>query len=196
MLQAGQAVAMDMQEGGYDGQVIVTIDLRDRAVFSTDWACGDPTRFPARIRAAAAALLTCRCDGRFEISHADGFLTIRAVWLFINSRFGGERFYLGRNRHEAVGHNTCFQDQSKRSHRMPRSFCVGTSLTPFEVCVYAGRKSGGAMQAPRSATEPAEGDARVSKHLVDLASTSASSCESLLISPIADLLFGPIPLWQ
>jgi hypothetical protein len=78
-LQAGEVVHVDLHEGGYHGRVIVTIHATDRTVFGTDWERPDPTRFPARIRAAAAALLKCRCEGQFEISHSDGCLTIRAV---------------------------------------------------------------------------------------------------------------------
>jgi hypothetical protein len=78
-LQAGDAVHVDLHEGGYDGRIIVTIHGSDRAVFGTDWESADPTRFPARIRAAAAALLNCHCEGQFEVSHSDGLLIIRAV---------------------------------------------------------------------------------------------------------------------
>ncbi len=78
-LKAGGVVHIDLDEGGYDGSVIVTIHADDRATFGTDWERADPTRFPARIRAAAAALLNCRCEGRFNVTHSDGSLTIRAV---------------------------------------------------------------------------------------------------------------------
>lgn len=78
-LRAGKVVHVDLHGGGYDGRVTVTIHTADRAVFGADWEHTDPTRFPARIRAAAAALLHCHCAGRFEISHSDGSLTIRAV---------------------------------------------------------------------------------------------------------------------
>jgi hypothetical protein len=78
-LQRGGAVHVDLHEGGYDGRVTLTIHAADSTVFGTDWENADPTRFPARIRAAAAALLNCRCEGRFEVSHSDGFLIIRAV---------------------------------------------------------------------------------------------------------------------
>lgn len=78
-LQAGGLVHVGLHEGGYDGRVVVTIDPADRAVFGTEWESADPTRFPARIKAAAAALLNCRCEGRYEVSHSDGSLTIRAV---------------------------------------------------------------------------------------------------------------------
>jgi hypothetical protein len=57
----------------------VTIQRADRDVFATDWERGDPSRFPVRIRAAAAALRNCHCTGRFAVCHADGDLTIRAV---------------------------------------------------------------------------------------------------------------------
>lgn len=70
-------VRVDLDEpGGYEGRVIVTINTKDRAVFETDWEGRDPTRFPARIKAAATALLNCNCDGQFEILHSDGSLNI------------------------------------------------------------------------------------------------------------------------
>jgi hypothetical protein len=78
-LHAGGVVHVDLQEGGYDGRVIVTIRATDRMAFGTDWERTDPTRFPARINAAATALRNCDCEGRFEVSHSDGSLTIRAV---------------------------------------------------------------------------------------------------------------------
>src|SRR4030095_16199858 len=73
-LQAGGLVHVGLPEGGYDGRVVVTINPADRAVFRADWERADPTRFPARIKAAAAALLNCRCEGRYEVSHSDGSL--------------------------------------------------------------------------------------------------------------------------
>jgi hypothetical protein len=78
-LEAGGVVHVDLTEGGYDGRVVVTIHPNDRASFGTDWESTDPTRFPARIKAAATALLNCGCEGRFEISHSDGSLAIRSV---------------------------------------------------------------------------------------------------------------------
>jgi hypothetical protein len=78
-LDARHAVQVNFQdEGGYDGRVIVTIHPADRRVFATDWDRADPTRFPARIRAAATALLNCGCEGRFELSHRNSSLTIQA----------------------------------------------------------------------------------------------------------------------
>jgi hypothetical protein len=78
-LDAGRVVRVDLRRGGYGGQVIVTIRPNARKVFSTDWEHADPTRFPARIKAAATALLNCGCEGRFEIFHSNGSLTIRTM---------------------------------------------------------------------------------------------------------------------
>src|SRR5262245_10031608 len=78
-LQSDGTVQVDLGEGGYNGRVVITIRQNDRAGFGTDWAHSDPTRFPVRIKAAATALLNCGCEGTFEVSHADGSLSIRAV---------------------------------------------------------------------------------------------------------------------
>lgn len=78
-LRDGQVVHVDLPGGGYNGSVIVTIHTTDQSVFKTDWELNDPTRFPARIRALATALLKCGCEGRFEVSHSDGSLTVRAL---------------------------------------------------------------------------------------------------------------------
>ena len=71
-LQVGGMVHVNLEEGGYEGRVVVTIHANDRTLFGTDWEGAEPTRFPARIRAAAAALRNCGCEGRFEVSHSDG----------------------------------------------------------------------------------------------------------------------------
>jgi hypothetical protein len=78
-LDGGRTVHVELGDGGYDGRIVVTIRRNDRAFFGTDWTSSDPTRFPARIKAAATALLNCGCEGSFEVSHADGALAIRAV---------------------------------------------------------------------------------------------------------------------
>jgi hypothetical protein len=78
-LDAGGIVSVNLPPGGYDGRVIVTIRPNDCSDFGTDWEHPDPTRFPARIKAAATALRNCGCEGRYEVSHSDGSLTIRAV---------------------------------------------------------------------------------------------------------------------
>jgi len=78
-LDGGGTVRVNLGEGGYDGRVVVTIRSDDCASFGTDWAGADPSRFPALIKAAATALLNCRCGGAFEVSHADGSLAIRSA---------------------------------------------------------------------------------------------------------------------
>jgi hypothetical protein len=78
-LDAGGAIRIDLDEGGYSGRVLVMIRPGDAVSFGTDWEATDPTRFPARIKAAATALLNCGCVGRFYVEHTDGALEIRAA---------------------------------------------------------------------------------------------------------------------
>ena len=78
-LKAGGTIHVGLPEGGYEDQIIITINPSNGNGFEADWGGGDPTRFPARIRAAAAALHNCGFGGRFEVSHSDGSLIIRAV---------------------------------------------------------------------------------------------------------------------
>jgi hypothetical protein len=76
-LDGGTAVRISLGEGGgYGGKVVVTIRCNETTYFGTDWEGADPTRFPARIKAGATALLNCGCEGRFEITHSDGSLAI------------------------------------------------------------------------------------------------------------------------
>lgn len=78
-LDDGRPVTVDLnRDGGYNGRLTVNIRPADRMTFATDWERPDPTRFPARLKAAATALLHCGCAGRFELSHQDGTLTIQA----------------------------------------------------------------------------------------------------------------------
>ena len=76
-LMSGEPVEVVFDDGGYGGRVTVEIRHDDRASFGTDWESTDLTRFPARIKAAATALLNCGCSGRYLIEHSDGRLTIR-----------------------------------------------------------------------------------------------------------------------
>lgn len=64
--------------GGYRGRLKVTIGL-DARHFDTDWQGKDPTRFPARIKAAATALRDVGMTGAFIITHENGNLTIATV---------------------------------------------------------------------------------------------------------------------
>jgi hypothetical protein len=75
-LDAGGTIRVPFEDGGYDGRVTVTIRAGDATSFGTDWTSNDETRFPARIRAAATALLNCGCTGQFLIVHTDGVLEI------------------------------------------------------------------------------------------------------------------------
>lgn len=79
-LETGGIVRIDLdKEGGYAGRILVTIRSNDPVYFGTNWEATDPTRFPARIKAAATALLNCGCLGRYEIIHKDGHLEIRTA---------------------------------------------------------------------------------------------------------------------
>ena len=75
-LDAGGAVSVQLEEGGYTGRVLVTIRPGDLSSFASDWEGNDVTRFPARLKAAATALLRCQCIGRFLLVHNDGSLEI------------------------------------------------------------------------------------------------------------------------
>jgi hypothetical protein len=71
-------VCCDLRKpGGYNGNVLV--DIADGDEFETDWSRPDPTRFPARIRAAATALRDIGFVGKFRVTHQDGSLTISRV---------------------------------------------------------------------------------------------------------------------
>ena len=65
--------------GGYAGQVEVNINKNDSQSFETNFTGSDPTRFPARIKAAATALYECSCYGKFVISHNNGHMTIKQI---------------------------------------------------------------------------------------------------------------------
>ena len=75
-LESGFPVQVYLGSGGYNGHVLVTISADDNMMFATNWVGSDPTRFPARIKAAATALHNCSCFGRFEITHSDGTIQI------------------------------------------------------------------------------------------------------------------------
>ena len=76
----GHPVIINLNKpGGYAGLVKVTIRSADPNSFDTDWQANDPTRFPARIKAAATALHRCSHFGRFEIEHKDGIIMIKVI---------------------------------------------------------------------------------------------------------------------
>jgi hypothetical protein len=77
-LDAGQSIRVIFDKsGGYDEAVVVAIRDGDHSFFGSNWEGRDPTRFPARVKAAATALLNCGCYGRYLIEHQDGALAIR-----------------------------------------------------------------------------------------------------------------------
>jgi len=78
-LNGGSPVVVNLKPGGYSGQVKVDIIDGDPDGFCVDWKGSDPTRFPARIKAAATALYRCKYFGKFLITHANGKLTIRRI---------------------------------------------------------------------------------------------------------------------
>jgi len=65
--------------GGYSGSIRVEITEASPREFHSDWEGTDPTRFPARIRAAATALRDTKQLGTFLITHKDGEICISAV---------------------------------------------------------------------------------------------------------------------
>ncbi len=76
-LSRGVPVRVRLGPHGFKGRFAVTIDPADPHCFETDWEYPDPSWFPARIRAAAKALLAEAQFGTFAVSHADGVLQIR-----------------------------------------------------------------------------------------------------------------------
>jgi hypothetical protein len=78
-LQAGVPLRIQFESGGYNDRIKVMIEAANHNEFQTDWEKNDPTRFPARIKAAATALQNCSCAGKYEISHDDGIVIIRQI---------------------------------------------------------------------------------------------------------------------
>jgi hypothetical protein len=78
-LDAGTPIRLRFPSGGYNGTVVVSIDRYDDGQFSAKWSSSDPSRFPARLKAAATALYNCACFGDFELSHRANTLEIRRI---------------------------------------------------------------------------------------------------------------------
>jgi hypothetical protein len=75
-VRIGRPLTVILDEAGYEGDVVVEI-VEDHATnFWTDWDSEDPSRFPARIRAAATALRDAGCFGRFLISYQSRLLQV------------------------------------------------------------------------------------------------------------------------
>ncbi len=76
-LDSGETIRLELESGGYAAATTITIHPHDRETFETEWESSDPTRFPARIKALATALMQARCYGRFSVSHNDGLVELR-----------------------------------------------------------------------------------------------------------------------
>src|SRR5690349_18187672 len=70
---------IELKRGGYDRDVSVHIRPDDAHLFWADWESHQPSRFSARIRAAATVLKRAGLSGRYRISHADGVMLIQKV---------------------------------------------------------------------------------------------------------------------
>jgi hypothetical protein len=78
-LMAGHTITIQLEPGGYNRKVSITVNADDSGGFTTDWTGRDPTRFSARLRATAVVLFQGAYTGVFEISHNDGVLEIRRM---------------------------------------------------------------------------------------------------------------------
>ena len=76
-LESGRQISVEFDEEkpGYPGDFQIEIN-RDKEVFIVDFDNTDPTRFPARIKAAARALYEEGFEGKFQISHEAGTMKI------------------------------------------------------------------------------------------------------------------------
>jgi hypothetical protein len=72
-------VRVDLGPRGYERDVHITIRTHDADEFDAEWESDHPSRFSARLRAAATVLQRRGFSGRFWLSHRDGLLVIRAA---------------------------------------------------------------------------------------------------------------------
>jgi hypothetical protein len=79
-LVAGRQIVIQLEaeKEGYPGTFYCKINPSACSI-TINFKNPDPTRFPARIRAAARALCQEGFDGTFEISQKAGILTIRKI---------------------------------------------------------------------------------------------------------------------
>lgn len=71
-------IRIDLGPRGYERDVEITIPATGRTTFTSNWSGSDPSRFSARIRAAATALRDRGLSGRYHVTHFSGILTIKA----------------------------------------------------------------------------------------------------------------------
>jgi hypothetical protein len=80
--QAGslsRPVRIELGPGGYEREARIDIRADDRHHFHTDWTGKDPSRFSARLRAAATVLRDLGLTGRYHASHLKGVLTLHRI---------------------------------------------------------------------------------------------------------------------
>jgi hypothetical protein len=70
-------IGVSLRPGGYSRDVNIVIRPDDTVTFWAEWTSTQPSRFSARIRAAATVLQRFGLTGRFRITHEDGTLIIR-----------------------------------------------------------------------------------------------------------------------
>jgi hypothetical protein len=75
----GHPVKVMLGPGGYERDVHVHIRVDNPDAFQTDWKGKQPSRFSARIRAAATVLRDRGLFGRYRITHFGGTLTVTAL---------------------------------------------------------------------------------------------------------------------
>lgn len=68
---------IDLIPGGYDREAHICITDADTDTFDTDWESAHPSRFSARIRAAACVLREHGYRGRFKARHHNGLLILQ-----------------------------------------------------------------------------------------------------------------------
>src|SRR5690349_3831200 len=77
--QLEKPIRIELKRGGYDREVIVEIFPDDPDSFWAEWESRQPSRFSARIKAAATVLKRAGLSGRYRISHEDGVMLIQRV---------------------------------------------------------------------------------------------------------------------
>ena len=76
-LLSKKTIQVILKSGGYDKEIILSIDKNNSSVFNTiNWQNKISTRFPARIKAAATALFKLKHYGKFKINHQNGLLKV------------------------------------------------------------------------------------------------------------------------
>lgn len=75
--ELSRPVRIQLEPGGYERDARIRIRADDRHHFLTDWNGKDPSRFSARLRAAATVLRDLGLFGEYHASHHDGLLTLR-----------------------------------------------------------------------------------------------------------------------